>query len=131
MKIATFNINNIKRRLPNLLRWLRRARPDVVCLQELKASDADFPDAALQEAGYGAIFRGQKTWNGVAILGRGGPPVVTRTQLPGDDSDTQSRYIEAAVSGIIVGCLYAPNGTRSPARNSATSWHGSSAWPGT
>jgi exodeoxyribonuclease III len=110
MKIATFNINNIKRRLPNLLGWLRRATPDVVCLQELKASDAEFPDAALQKAGYGAIFRGQKTWNGVAILGRDGQPVVTRTALPGDDSDMQSRYIEAAVNGIIVGCLYAPNG---------------------
>ncbi|MEA2994986.1 MAG: exodeoxyribonuclease [Alphaproteobacteria bacterium] len=114
MKIATFNINNIKRRLPNLLGWLHRAKPDIVCLQELKATDAEFPDAALQKAGYGAVWRGQKTWNGVAILGRDGQPVVTRTQLPGDDSDTQSRYIEAAVNGIIVGCLYAPNGNPQP-----------------
>ena len=78
MKIATFNINNIKRRLPNLLGWLRRAKPDIVCLQELKASDAEFPEAALQKAGYGAIWRGQKIWNGVAILGRDGQPVAGR-----------------------------------------------------
>ena len=114
MKIATFNINNIKRRLPNLLKWLRKTKPDIVCLQELKASDAEFPIAAIQKAGYGAIWRGQKTWNGVAILGRDGQPVVTRTQLPGDDSDTQSRYIEAAVNGLVVGCLYAPNGNPQP-----------------
>src|SRR3979411_1088007 len=114
MKIATFNINNIKRRLPNLLKWLRKTKPDIVCLQELKASDAEFPIAAIQKAGYGAIWRGQKTWNGVAILGRDGQPAVTRTQLPGDDSDTQSRYIEAGVNGILVGCLYAPNGNPQP-----------------
>ncbi len=80
MKIATFNINNIKRRLPTLLKWLRKTKPDIVCLQELKATDTEFPAAALQKAGYGAIWRGQKTWNGVAILGRDGQPVVTRTQ---------------------------------------------------
>src|SRR3979411_2251863 len=114
MKIATFNINNIKRRLPNLLKWLRKTKPDIVCLQELKASDAEFPIAAIQKAGYGAIWRGQKTWNGVAILGRDGQPAVTRTQLPGDDSDTQSRYIEAGVNGLVVGCLYAPNGNPQP-----------------
>src|SRR3977135_3721602 len=114
MKIATFNINNIKRRLPNLLAWLHRAKPDIVCLQELKATDAEFPDAALQKAGDGTVWRGQKTWNGVAILGRDGQPVVTRTQLPGEASDTQSRYIEAAVNGIIVGCLYAPHGNPQP-----------------
>jgi exodeoxyribonuclease-3 len=114
MKIATFNINNIRRRLPNLLEWLKRTRPDIVCLQELKASNAEFPVAAVEKAGYGAIWRGQTSWNGVAILGRDIQPVVTRTQLPGEASDTQSRYIEAAVQGIIVGCLYAPNGNPQP-----------------
>jgi exodeoxyribonuclease-3 len=114
MKIATFNINDIKRRLPNLLRWLGAARPDIVCLQELKATDAEFPVGALGNAGYGAVWRGQKTWNGVAILARGGEPVIIRSALPGDTSDTQSRYIEAAVDGIVVGCLYAPNGNPQP-----------------
>src|SRR5262249_14089018 len=110
MQIATFNINNINKRLANLLAWLRAAAPDVVCLQELKSTDADFPVAALRRAGYEAVWRGQKTWNGVAILGRGSTPVLTSNELPGDAKDTQSRYIEAAVSGILVGCLYAPNG---------------------
>nr|MBA2400127.1 endonuclease/exonuclease/phosphatase family protein [Bradyrhizobium sp.] len=82
MKIATFNINNVNRRLPNLLRWLRSAKPDVVALQELKSTDADFPAAALEKAGYGAVWRGQKTWNGVAILARNAKPVLTRTALP-------------------------------------------------
>ncbi len=96
MKIATFNINNVNRRLPNLLHWLKAARPDVVCLQEFKATDADFPAAALKRAGYHAVSRGQKTWNGVAILARRSTPVVTRTALPGEPPDTQARYIEAA-----------------------------------
>src|ERR1700735_4071129 len=114
MKVATFNVNNINKRLPNLLAWLKAAVPDAVCLQELKATDAEFPHAALRRAGYDAIWRGQKTWNGVAILARGMQPVVTRTELPGDPSDTQSRYIEAAVEGILVGCLYLPNGNPQP-----------------
>ena len=84
MKIATFNINNINKRLANLLAWLRRAQPDVVCLQELKATDSEFPTAALEKAGYGAVWRGQKSWNGVAILARDCEPIVTRTELPGD-----------------------------------------------
>ena len=104
MKIATFNINNVNRRLPNLLRWLRSAKPDVVALQELKSTDVDFPAAAIEKAGYGAVWRGQKTWNGVAILARNAEPVLTRTALPGDASDHEARYIEAAVSGIIVTC---------------------------
>ena len=87
MKIATFNINNVNRRLPNLLRWLRAAKPDVVCLQELKSTDADFPHRAIEKAGYGAVWRGQKTWNGVAILARNAEPVLTRTALPGDRDD--------------------------------------------
>jgi exodeoxyribonuclease III len=114
MKIATFNINNINRRLPNLLQWLKRARPDIVCLQELKCADAEFPAEALKKAGYHAVWRGQKTWNGVAILSRGGEPVVTRTALPGDASDMEARYIEAAIDGILIGCIYLPNGNPQP-----------------
>jgi exodeoxyribonuclease-3 len=114
MKIATFNINNIKRRLPNLLAWLGEAAPDVVCLQELKATDREFPAAALARAGYQAVWRGQQTWNGVAILARGVTPIVTRAALPGDLDDKQSRYIEAAVNGVIVACIYAPNGNPQP-----------------
>jgi exodeoxyribonuclease-3 len=114
MKIATFNINNVNKRLANLLAWLRAAKPDVVCLQELKAADAEFPQQAIEQAGYGAAWRGQKSWNGVAILARDAEPVVTRTGLPGDSGDTQARYIEAAVNGVIVTSLYAPNGNPQP-----------------
>ena len=114
MKIATFNINNVNKRLANLLDWLRAAEPDVVCLQELKAADSEFPRAAIEREGYGAVWRGQKTWNGVAILARGSEPIVTRTALPGDDADTQSRYLEAAVKGVLVTSLYAPNGNPQP-----------------
>ncbi len=114
MKIATFNINNVNRRLPNLLAWLESARPDVVCLQELKAEQDNFPKDALAEAGYGAVWRGQKTWNGVAILARGTEPVAVRKTLPGDASDAQARYIEAAVNGVLVACLYLPNGNPQP-----------------
>lgn len=114
MKIATFNINNVNKRLPNLLSWLKRTRPDVVCLQELKAGDRDFPLRAVADAGYGAVWKGQKTWNGVAILARGAEPVLTRDTLPGDPNDTQSRYIEAAVNGILIGCIYLPNGNPQP-----------------
>ncbi|KWV61179.1 exodeoxyribonuclease III [Bradyrhizobium macuxiense] len=114
MKIATFNINNINRRLPNLLRWLKSAKPDVVSLQELKASDAEFPAAALEKAGYGAVWQGQKTWNGVAILARKAEPVLIRTALPGDRDDHEARYIEAAVRGIVVTSLYLPNGNPQP-----------------
>ena len=114
MKIATFNINNIRRRLPNLLRWLHHAKPDVVCLQELKATDSEFPADALRRAGYEAVWRGQKSWNGVAILARGATPIVTRTALPGDPLDAQSRYIEAAVRGVLIASFYAPNGNPQP-----------------
>ena len=114
MKIATLNINNVNKRLTNLLAWLRRARPDVACLQELKATESEFPIAAIEKAGYGAVWRGQKSWNGVAILARENQPVVTRTELPGDSDDTQSRYIEAAVNGVLVATLYAPNGNPQP-----------------
>ncbi|MFI0849699.1 exodeoxyribonuclease III [Mesorhizobium sp. IMUNJ 23232] len=114
MLIATYNINNINRRLPNLLSWLEARRPDVACLQELKCLDRDFPAAALAQAGYGAVWLGQRTWNGVAILARGTEPVLTRTALPGDDADLQSRYIEAAVAGVLIACIYAPNGNPQP-----------------
>ncbi|KFL26132.1 exodeoxyribonuclease III [Devosia sp. 17-2-E-8] len=114
MKVATFNINNVNRRLPNLLAWLDAARPDVVCLQELKASQAEFPVTAINEAGYGAIWRGQKTWNGVAILARGADPIQTRSELPGDPEDKQARYIEAAVNGVLITSLYLPNGNPQP-----------------
>lgn len=114
MKVATFNINNINRRLPNLLRWLRAAKPDVVVLQELKASDAEFPQSAIEKVGYGAVWRGQKTWNGVAILARNAEPVLTRTELPGDRNDHEARYIEAAVRGVIVTSIYLPNGNPQP-----------------
>jgi exodeoxyribonuclease-3 len=114
MKIATFNINNINRRLPNLLGWLRAAKPDIVCLQELKAADHEFPQGAIETAGYRAVWSGQKSWNGVAILMRKSEPVLTRTELPGDRNDRDARYIEAAVSGILVACLYLPNGNPQP-----------------
>ena len=114
MKVATFNINNVNKRLPNLLEWLRSAKPDVVCLQELKSTDGEFPVEALGKAGYQAVWKGQRTWNGVAILSRSSAPVVTRTELPGDPADTQARYIEAAVAGILIGCIYLPNGNPQP-----------------
>ena len=114
MKVATFNINNINRRLPNLLRWLRAAKPDIVALQELKSTDADFPIDAIHKAGYSAVWRGQRTWNGVAILARKADPVLIRTELPGDPDDREARYIEAAVRGIIVTSIYLPNGNPQP-----------------
>jgi exodeoxyribonuclease III len=114
LKIATFNINNIRRRLPNLLDWLHESAPDVICLQELKQSDATCPDRAIREAGYCPLWQGQKTYNGVAILAKGGEPIVTRRGLPGDPADTQSRYLEAAVSGVLIASIYAPNGNPQP-----------------
>jgi exodeoxyribonuclease-3 len=114
MKIATFNINNVRKRLQNLLEWLRRAKPDVVCLQELKTTDAEFPADAILRGGYEAVWKGQKSWNGVAILARGTTPIVTRIELPGDPADAQSRYIEVAVRGVLVACFYAPNGNPQP-----------------
>ena len=114
MKIATFNINNVVKRLPNLLAWLEASRPDVACLQELKATDAAFPQAAIEAAGYGAVWAGEKSWNGVAILARGATPVPTRYALPGDEADRQSRYIEAAVDGVLVASIYLPNGNPQP-----------------
>ena len=114
MKIATFNVNGVNGRLPRLLEWLEESKPDVACLQELKAPQDKFPAAAIEKAGYGAIWQGQSRWNGVAILARGCEPVETRRCLPGDPSDEQARYIEAAVNGVLVGCLYLPNGNPQP-----------------
>jgi exodeoxyribonuclease-3 len=114
LKIATFNVNGIGTRERHLLEWLAKEKPDVACLQELKAIDQKFPAKALADAGYGAIWHGQQSWNGVAILARGQKPIETRRGLPGDPSDTHSRYIEAAVHGIVVGCLYLPNGNPQP-----------------
>lgn len=114
MKIATFNVNNVNKRLPNLLAWLAADRPDVVCLQELKAEEVAFPAAALEGAGYGAVWRGERSWNGVAILARGATPVLTRRALPGDPSDRQARYIEAAVGGVLIASIYLPNGNPRP-----------------
>jgi exodeoxyribonuclease-3 len=109
MKIASFNVNDINRRLSNLLHWLREAEPEIVCLQELKAVDADFAEEAIRQAGYHAAWRGEKRWNGVAILARWAP-VVTRMDLPGNAADGQCRYLEAAVNGVLVASIYAPNG---------------------
>ena len=114
IKLATYNINGIRSRLPRFLEWLEREAPDIVCLQELKATDAMFPEKALEAAGYGARWHGQSAWNGVAILARGAMPVEARRGLPGNDGDPQSRYIEAVVSGVRVGCLYLPNGNPQP-----------------
>jgi exodeoxyribonuclease III len=114
MKIATFNVNGVNGRLAVLLRWLSETSPDVVCLQELKAQQDKFPEAAIREAGYGAIWQGEKSWNGVAILARGTKPIETRRGLPGDPEDAHSRYIEAAVGGLVIGCLYLPNGNPAP-----------------
>jgi len=114
MKIATFNVNGIRARLPLLLRWLEEQSPDIVCLQELKAPQELFPVTALNEAGYGAVWHGQKSWNGVAILGKDCDPVERRRALAGEPDDVQSRYLEAEVRGIVIGCLYLPNGNPAP-----------------
>lgn len=114
MRIATFNINGIAGRLAHLLAWLEATRPDIVCLQELKAAATRFPAAALAKAGYGAVWVGEPGFNGVAILARGAEPVLTRTALPGGRHDEQSRYVEAAVRGMVIASLYAPNGNPQP-----------------
>ena len=110
----TYNVNGIGARLPNLLRWLNESKPDVVCLQELKAPQEKFPADALRQAGYGVIWHGQKSWNGVAILARSREPREVRRALPGDPEDVHSRYIEATVDDILIGCLYLPNGNPAP-----------------
>jgi len=114
MKIATYNVNGINGRLPVLLRWLDAARPDIVCLQELKAPDASFPEQPIRDLGYEAVWHGESRWNGVAILSRAGEIIETRRGLPGDPDDIQSRYIEAAVNGVLIAGLYLPNGNPRP-----------------
>jgi exodeoxyribonuclease-3 len=114
MRIATYNVNGVNGRLPVLLRWLEETKPDVVCLQELKAPQEKFPEAEINAAGYHAIWHGQKSWNGVAILSRGADIQELKRGLPGDPDDLQSRYIEAMINGIVVGCLYLPNGNPAP-----------------
>lgn len=114
MKIASYNVNGVNGRLPVLLRWLELAEPDIVCLQELKAPQDKFPDAAITAAGYRAIWHGQSRWNGVAILSRAGDIHETRRGLPGDPDDEQSRYIEAAINGALIAGLYLPNGNPRP-----------------
>ena len=114
MKIATFNVNGIKSRLAHLLEWLAREQPDVACLQELKSVDEGFPADAIRQAGYHPIWKGQRSWNGVAILAHGAEPVEIRRELPGDPGDDHSRYLEAAVDGVVVACLYLPNGNPQP-----------------
>jgi exodeoxyribonuclease-3 len=114
LKIATFNINNINKRLDNLLAWLEESQPDVVSLQELKAEQTAFPARALRSLGYEAVWQGERSWNGVAILARGRAPVLTRSSLPGNPADRQARYIEAAVNGILITSIYLPNGNPQP-----------------
>ncbi len=114
MRIATFNVNGIGSRLPALLQWLEETKPDAVCLQELKAPQEKFPEAAINDAGYQAIWHGQKSWNGVAIPARGTVPIETGRGLPGEAEDEQSRYIEAVVNGVLIGGLYLPNGNPAP-----------------
>src|SRR5690349_18518363 len=114
MKIATFNVNGVNGRLPVLLEWLTRTKPDVVCLQELKAPQEKFPESAIRDAGYGAIWLGQKSWNGVAILARGETPHETQRGLPDEPDASHSRYIEASVRGILIGSIYLPNGNPAP-----------------
>lgn len=114
MKIATYNVNGINGRLPVLLRWLSESSPDIVCLQELKAPQDKFPIEAIRNAGYNAIWHGQKSWNGVAILTKNHPIHEKRNILPGDPEDIHSRYIEAEINGLIIGCLYLPNGNPAP-----------------
>jgi exodeoxyribonuclease III len=114
MRIATYNVNGINGRLPVLLRWLNEKQPNVVCLQELKAPEEKFPLQAIKDAGYHAIWHGQKSWNGVAILSSNAEPKEITRALPGDPEDIHSRYIEALVNGITIGCLYLPNGNPAP-----------------
>jgi exodeoxyribonuclease-3 len=114
MKIATYNVNSVNARLPVLLRWLKESQPDVVCLQELKAPQEKFPEAELLHVGYKALWHGQKSWNGVAILSRIGDVTEVCRALPGDSEDLHSRYLEATVNGITIGCLYLPNGNPAP-----------------
>ena len=114
MKLVTYNVNGIKARLPRLIEYLTETQPDVVCLQELKASDETFPQADVRDAGYGAVWHGQKGWNGVAVLARGADPVERRRGLAGEPEDEHSRYLECDVDGLVVASIYLPNGNPRP-----------------
>jgi exodeoxyribonuclease-3 len=117
LKIATYNVNGVNGRLPRLLEWLRETQPDIVCLQELKTDDSKFPAKAIEQAGYGAIWHGQRSHHGVAILAKGETPTELRRGLPGDDTDVATRYLEAEVKGLIVASIYLPNGNPVPSPN--------------
>lgn len=114
MRIATFNVNGVNARLPTLLRWLESAQPDIVCLQGLRAPQEKFPLEVIRRAGYGVIWHGQKGWNGVALSARGTTPIEIRRGLPGEPDPSQSRYLEGALKGLVIGCLYLPNGNPAP-----------------
>ena len=114
MKIATYNVNGVNGRLPVLLKWLKEEKPDVVCLQELKAPQDKFPEAEILEAGYKSVWLGQKSWNGVAVLSKKSEPIISRKSLPGDDSDEASRYLEVKIDDLIICCIYLPNGNPVP-----------------
>jgi exodeoxyribonuclease III len=117
IRIATFNVNGINGRLPRLLEWLRETETDVACLQEIRTSDAKFPVTAIEDAGYGAIWHGQRAHHGVAVLAKGGSPVEIRRGLPGDSSDAQTRYLEARIGSLVVASIYLPNGNPVPSTN--------------
>jgi exodeoxyribonuclease III len=114
VRIATYNVNGVNGRLPRLREWLAETRPDVACLQEIKTGDATFPAAAIEAAGYGAVWHGQRSHHGVAILARGAAPREIRRGLPGDDEDREARYLEAEVGGITIASVYLPNGNPAP-----------------
>src|SRR5688572_32532642 len=114
LRVATYNVNGVRGRLANLLEWLDKASPDIACLQELKSIESGFPYAQVKEAGYGALVHGQRSWNGVAILSKGSVPIESGRALPGDLKDDHARYLEAAVQGLVVACLYLPNGNPQP-----------------
>jgi exodeoxyribonuclease-3 len=117
VKVATFNVNGVKGRMPRLLEWLAETQPDVACLQEIKTGDATFPIAPIEAAGYQAIWHGQRAHHGVAILSRIGLPTEVRRGLPGDDTDLASRYLEADVGGVRIASVYLPNGNPVPSDN--------------
>jgi exodeoxyribonuclease-3 len=125
MRIATYNVNGIKARLPRLIEWLEETQPDVVCLQELKSSDETLPIAEIEAAGYKGVWHGQKAFNGVAILARGDAPIEVQKGLDGEPEDEHSRYIEADIMGLRVASIYLPNGNPSQGRNSISNYAGS------
>ena len=114
VKIATYNVNGVNGRLPRLLEWLAETAPDIACLQELKTDDTKFPRQAIEQQGYGAVWHGQRSHHGVAILARGATPSEIRRGLPGEPADQQARYLEADAGGVRVASVYLPNGNPQP-----------------